>query len=290
VIAIVGPTASGKSALAMRVAERLGGEIISADSRQVYRAMDIGTAKPSAEERARIRHHLIDVADPGDRYDVLRYQRDSRAALADIRARGRTALVVGGTGLYVRALLDGLDLASLPHDPTVRGRLEADDVATLHDRLRAIDPDTAARVDPRNRRRLVRYLEVATIVGGPVTRRRDASIAALRIGLRPPREVLIAAIERRVREMVDAGVLDETRALVARGIDPRLPSMSAHGYVHWAAFLRREVDLETAIGLTARDVRAYSRRQMTWFRRDPAIRWFDPTATDPLEDIVEAAA
>jgi len=290
VIAIVGPTASGKTALAMRVAERLGGEIVSADSRQVYRYLSIGTAKPTAEERARIRHHLIDVADPGERYDVLRYQRDGRAALAEVRARGHVALVVGGTGLYVRALLDGLDLASLPHDPAVRARLESEDPATLHDRLRAVDPDAASRVDARNRRRLVRYLEVVTIVGGPVNRVRGPSIAALRIGLRPPREILIAAIERRVRVMVEGGVLDETRALVTRGVDPRLPSMSAHGYVHWAAHLRGEIDLETAIALTARDVRAYSRRQMTWFRRDPAIRWFDPTVSDPLEDIVEAAA
>jgi tRNA dimethylallyltransferase len=119
---------------------------------------------------------------------------------------------------------------------------------------------------------------------------RGPSIAALRIGLRPPRDVLIAAIERRVRAMVEDGVLEESRAVVARGVDPRSPSMSAHGYVHWAAFLRREIDLETAIALTARDVRAYSRRQMTWFRRDPAIRWFDPTVSDPLEDIVQAAA
>jgi tRNA dimethylallyltransferase len=290
VIAIVGPTASGKTALAMRVAERLGGEIVSADSRQVYRYLSIGTAKPTAEERARIRHHLIDVADPGERYDVLRYQRDGRAALAEVRARGHVALVVGGTGLYVRALLDGLDLASLPHDPAVRARLESEDPATLHDRLRAVDPEAASRVDARNRRRLVRYLEVVTIVGGPVNRVRGPSIAALRIGLRPPREILIAAIERRVRVMVEGGVLDETRALVTRGVDPRLPSMSAHGYVHWAAHLRGEIDLETAIALTARDVRAYSRRQMTWFRRDPAIRWFDPTVSDPLEDIVEAAA
>jgi tRNA dimethylallyltransferase len=290
VIAIVGPTASGKSALAMRVAERLDSEIVSADSRQVYRAMDIGTAKPTLGERERVRHHLIDVVDPGERYDVLRYQNDARAALAEIRGRGHVALIVGGTGLYVRALLDGLDLAALPHDPAVRSRLETEDAATLHDRLRAVDPEAASRVDPRNRRRLVRYMEVVTIAGGPVKRSRGPSIVALRIGLRPPRETLIAAIERRVRAMVDAGVLEETRALVARGIDPRLPSMSAHGYLHWAAHLRGEIDLETAIALTARDVRAYSRRQMTWFRRDPAIRWVDPTVSDPLEDIVEAAA
>lgn len=289
-IAIVGPTASGKSALAMRVALSLGGEIVSADSRQVYRGMDIGTAKPTAAERARVPHHLIDVADPGERYDALRYQRDARAALAEIRTRGRVAIVVGGTGLYVRALLDGLDLASVGHDPTVRARLEVEDPATLHERLRALDPVTASRVDPRNRRRLVRYLEAATLAGGPVARARGSPIPAVRIGLRPPRDVLVDAIERRVREMVAAGVLDEARALVARGVDPRLPSMSAHGYVHWAAHLRGEIDLEAAIRLTARDVRAYSRRQMTWFRRDAAIRWFDPTATDPLPDIVEAAA
>ena len=289
-IAIVGPTAAGKSALAMRVAERVGGEIVSADSRQVYRGMDIGTAKPTAEQRARVRHHLVDVVDPGERYDVLRFQREGREAVAAIRARGRVALVVGGTGLYVRALLDGLDLSALPHDPALRAELEREDPGAVYERLRAIDPEAAARVDPRNVRRVVRYLEVVTIAGGPVSRRARAPLGALRIGLRPPRDVLVAAIEHRVREMVAAGVLDEARALVARGIDPRLPAMSAHGYVHWAAHLRGEIDLETATLRTARDVRAYSRRQMTWFRRDAAIRWYDPTAEDPTDAILEAAA
>ena len=289
-IAIVGPTASGKSALALRVAERVRGEIVSADSRQLYRRMNIGTAKPAAAEQARVPHHLIDVVDPGDRYDVFQYQRDARAALASIRSRGRVAVVVGGTGLYVRALLDDLDLAALPRDVDVRARLERDDPTTLHERLRAIDPDAAARVDPRNTRRVIRYLEVANIAGGPVARARGTALPALRIGLRPPRDVLIAAIDSRVREMVEAGVLDETRALVESGIDPTLPSMSAHGYVHWAAHLRGDIDLDTAIARTARDVRSYSRRQMTWFRRDPAIRWYDPTTEDPFVAIVEAAA
>ena len=289
-IAIVGPTASGKSALALRVAERLRGEIVSADSRQLYRGMDIGTAKPTAEERRRVPHHLVDVVDPGERYDVFRFQRDARAALDAIRARGHVVLVVGGTGLYVRALLDGLDLAAVPGDPDLRVRLEREDPAVLHARLRALDPEAGERLDPRNVRRLVRYVEAATLVGGPVARQRGPAVAALRIGLRPPRDVLVTAIERRVREMVAAGVLDETRALLERGVDPSLPSMSAHGYVHWAAHLRGESDLETAIARTARDVRAYSRRQMTWFRRDPQIRWYDPTAEDPLEAIVHAAA
>jgi tRNA dimethylallyltransferase len=290
VIAIVGPTASGKTALALRVAERLDAEIVSADSRLVYRGMDIGTAKPTPEERARVRHHLIDVVEPGDRYDVYRYQRDALAALADIRRRGRAALLVGGTGLYVRAVLDGLDLAALPHDPAVRALLEREEPRALHARLRQLDPGAAARVDPRNVRRVVRYVEAATLVGGPVPRRTGASVPALRIGLRPPRDVVVAAIERRVQVMVASGVLEETRALLSLGVDPRLPSMSAHGYVHWAAHLRGDIDLEMAIARTARDVRAYSRRQMTWFRKDAAIRWFDPTRDDPLDAIVEAAA
>jgi tRNA dimethylallyltransferase len=290
VIGIVGPTASGKSELALRVAERLGGEIVSADSRQVYRGLDIGTAKPTAQERARVPHHLIDVVEPGEPYDVFRFQRDARAALASIRSRGRVTLIVGGTGLYVQALLDGLDLAAVPRDPALRDRLEREGSSVLHERLRALDPEAAARVDPRNVRRVVRYLEAATLAGGPVARRREIGIPALRIGLRPPREVLRSAIERRVREMVRAGVLEEARALARRGLEPRQPGMSAHGYVHWIAHLDGRIDVETAIQRTVRDVRAYSRRQMSWFRRDPRIRWFDPTAEDPLDAILEAAA
>jgi len=269
------------------VAEALGGEIVSADSRQVYRGMDIGTAKPTPEERARVPHHLIDVADPGERYDVFRYQRDARAALAAISARGRAAIVVGGTGLYVRALLDGLDLASVPTDPVLRARIEADAEReggeALHRRLGELDPDAAARVDARNVRRVVRYLEAALLTGGlSASWRRDGAVPATRIGLAPPRETLVAAIEARVRRMVGAGVLAETRALLARGLDPALPSLTGHGYVHWARHLGGALTLDEAIALTVRDTRRYSRRQMTWFRRDSAVRWIDPTAQDPL--------
>ena len=271
----------------MRVAEALGGEIVSADSRQVYRGMDIGTAKPTPDERARVPHHLIDVADPADRYDVFRYQRDARAVLDAITARGRAAVVVGGTGLYVRALLDGLDLASIPTDPVLRARIEADaerdGADVLHRRLRELDPEAASRVDPRNVRRVVRYVEAALLTGGlTASWRRDGAVPSRRIGLAPPREILIAAIEARVRRMVDAGVLDETRALLARGLDPSLPSLSGHGYVHWARHLGGALTLEDAIALTVRDTRRYSRRQMTWFRRDGATRWIDPTVEDPL--------
>jgi len=269
------------------VAEALGGEIVSADSRQVYRGMDIGTAKPTRAERSRVPHHLVDVADPGERYDVFRYQRDARAALDAISARGRTAVVVGGTGLYVRALLDGLDLASVPTDPILRARIaadaERDGAEALHRRLRELDPAAAARVDARNVRRVVRYVEAALLTGGlSASWRRDGAIPARKIGLAPPRQTLILAIEARVRRMVDAGVLDETRALLARGLDPSLPSLSGHGYTHWAKHLRGALTLDEAIALTIRDTRRYSRRQMTWFRRDGRIRWIDPTAEDPL--------
>ena len=249
--------------------------------------MDIGTAKPTAAERARVPHHLIDVADPGERYDVFRFQTEARAALEAIGARGRAVVVVGGTGLYVRALLDGLDLASVPTDPELRAKIEAeaarDGADALHRRLGALDPAAAARVDPRNVRRVVRYLEAATLTGGlSASWRRDTAVPARRIGLAPPRDVLLRAIEARVRRMVDAGVLDETRALLARGLDPTLPSLSGHGYVHWSKHLRGDLTLDEATALTIRDTRRYSRRQMTWFRRDAAIHWVDPTAEDPL--------
>jgi tRNA dimethylallyltransferase len=292
-VAVVGPTASGKSALALEIAARYRGEIVSADSRQIYRGMDVGTAKPTRDERARVRHHMLDVADPGERYDVARYQREARAALADVAERGRLAVVVGGTGLYVRALLDGLDLDSVPTDPDLRAGLEADAERgeDLHARLKAVDPEAAASVDPRNVRRVVRYLEATLLTGGvSALWRRSGAVPALKIGLAPPRAWLVERIERRVRAMVDQGVLAEARRLLDRGIDARLPSMSAHGYVHWSAHLRGEIDRERAVALAVRDTKSYSRRQMTWFRRDETIRWIDPLNVDPVSFVSAAIA
>jgi tRNA dimethylallyltransferase len=292
VVLIVGPTASGKTALALRAAQRSGGEIVSADSRQVYRGMDIGTAKPTRAEQRLVPHHCIDLVDPREPYDAARYQRDGRAALADIAARGKSAYVVGGTGLYVRALLDGLVLDAAPTDPDLRAALDrraaAEGAGVLHGELAEIDPGAAERVDPRNRRRVVRYLELA-LLAGRVPAEQGTGIAARRIGLDPPRPWLAERIGARVRQMVDDGVLAETRRLLDAGVDPRLPSMSGHGYVHWAAHLRGETTLEAAIAATTKDVRAYSRRQMTWFRRDPQLRWVDPTVTDPLVLLEEVA-
>ena len=248
--------------------------------------MDIGTAKPTLEERARVPHHCIDLVDPAEAYDAARYRRDAQAALSAIASRGRPAVVTGGTGLYVRAVLDGLELESVPRDPALRARLEDLGVDEVFSQLAALDPDAAA-VAKGNRRRAVRYLEIA-LLAGPVreVQRRGERLPATRVGLAPPIAWIDEAIERRARRMVDQGVLEETRGLVARGLDPKLPSMTGHGYVHWAAHLAGELTLEDAVARTVRDTRAYARRQMTWFRRDPETRWWDPTAGDPLADIL----
>jgi tRNA dimethylallyltransferase len=252
--------------------------------------MDIATAKPSAAERARVAHHMVDVVDPAERYDVARYQREARAVLADLARRGAAAIVVGGTGLYVRALLDGLEVSAVPRDPELRASLEREAAESggeaLHRRLADLDPAAAASVDARNVRRVVRYLEVAMIAGSvSALWTRTEPIPARKIGLLPPRDVLARRIEDRVREMVARGVLAETARLLDRGFEPTLPSMSGHGYPHWIRHLRGEIDLETAVQLTVRDTKAYSKRQMTWFRRDAAVRWYDPIVDDPLAEV-----
>ena len=263
---------------------------MSADSRLVYRGMDIGTAKPTTAEQARVPLHCIDLLDPGEPYDAARYRRDALAALSAISSRGRAAVLVGGTGLYVRAVLDGLDLESVPRDPALRARLETLATDDLFAQLRQLDAD-AAVVARGNRRRTIRYLEIATLRGAVrATQRQGPPLPAMRVGLAPPIAHVDAAIERRTRQMVDDGVLEETRGLVARGLDPKLPSMTGHGYVHWSAHLAGALTLDEAIARTVRDTRAYARRQMTWFRRDPEIRWSDPTKGDPLADILRLVA
>ena len=280
-LVLVGPTASGKTGLALDVAPALAAEVLSADSRQVYRGLDVGTAKPTREERERVPHHLIDLVDPGEPYDVSRYQRDADATLGSLRARGVWPLLVGGTGLYVRAVVDGLALVDLPHDRALRASLEVEaarvPAAELHARLAERDPVAAAAVHPNNVRRVVRYLEV-TLLAGPVSGlwRRDGARSARVIGLLPARPVLAARIDERVRRMVEQGVLDETAETLRYFGDRALRALSAHGYPHWIAYLEGRLTLDEAIRHTQRDTRAYARRQLTWFRRDPRIQWFDP--------------
>jgi len=286
-LVIVGPTAVGKTAVAVRLAARLPLEAVSADSRQVYRGMDIGTGKPTAAERAELRHHLLDVVDPSERYHAARFRRDALEAIEAIRARGRLPLVVGGTGLYVRALLKGLHPAP-PADPALRRELEASLAAhgpeALHRRLAARDPSAAARLHPRDHVRIVRALEV-DVLGGPGAERADWARAVppfrlLMVGLRQPRATLNRRIVDRVRAMVAHGMMREVRQLLAAGYDDTLPAMGGIGYRQFVAVLRGTMTEADAVRLMIRDTTRYAKRQMTWFARDREIRWLDVDAVD----------
>jgi tRNA dimethylallyltransferase len=292
-LALVGPTASGKTKAAIELAERLDAEIVSVDSMLVYRGMDVGTAKPSSKQRARVPHHLIDVAEPEEPFTVARYQALAREAIGGIRGRGRRVLLAGGSGLYLRALADDLDLPGT--DPEIRARLEADaervGAARLHERLAANDPDAAGRIEPANVRRTVRALEVAELTGRPFSTFATAwdryDPERLRaVGIAIPREVLARRIETRVHAMVDAGLLDEVRDLVDRGFGGWLTASQAIGYAEFAAHLAGESTLADAVAGTIKRTKALARRQLSWFRRDPRIRWFD-AGSDGAEAVVD---
>ncbi|NOZ30192.1 MAG: tRNA (adenosine(37)-N6)-dimethylallyltransferase MiaA [Chloroflexi bacterium] len=295
-IAIVGPTAVGKTALSLDLAEAVNGEVVSADSRQIYRYMDIGTAKPTPDERARVPHHLLDVVDPDQTLTLAQYQRLAYAAIEEIHRRGRVPLLVGGTGLYVRAVLEGLRIPEVPPDPELRARLEAEAAEqgpeALHARLAALDPVAAARIDPRNVRRVIRALEVCLIAGRPISELQQASpppYRILRLGLTRPRRELYARIDARVDAMMAAGLVDEVRSLLARGYGPELPAMTGLGYRQICQYLAGEMTLEEAVREIKRRTRRFVRQQQTWFRPDdPRIRWFDLSKTPPEAIISEA--
>jgi len=279
---LVGPTASGKTALALELADRLVGEIVSADSRQIFRGLDVGTAKPTPAERACVPHHCLDLVDPGESFDVARFRTAAVAAIADIAARGRVPLVVGGTGLYVRALLRGLCPAP-PRAPALRAELAAavaaEGSAALHRRLAALDPAAAARVAPRDTVRIVRALEVALATGIPLSRWQaehgfaERPYDALVIGLARPTAELDARIAARANAMVAAGFLDEVRALAARGV-----VVDAVGYREMLACVDGRTDVATAVAATVRATRRFAKRQRTWFRREPDVAWHHPEA------------
>ncbi len=283
-VVVVGATASGKSALALALAGVVdgGAEIVTADSMQVYRGMDVGTAKPSAVEQAQVAHHLLDVADPEDDFSVAAYLARARPAIDGIIARGATALVVGGTGLYVQAVVDVLDIPG--RWPEVRARLEAGagtgGTEALHLRLSELDPVAAARIDPGNRRRLLRALEVCLGSGRPFSSFGPGLGAYgacdfAQIGLRVPLDQLDARIERRFRGMLGAGLLDEVRALDAGPRGLSRTASQALGYRELLAHLRGESSLDEAVATAIGRTRRFARRQLRWFRRDPRIRWID---------------
>ncbi|MBI5198018.1 MAG: tRNA (adenosine(37)-N6)-dimethylallyltransferase MiaA [Nitrospirae bacterium] len=282
VLILVGPTAVGKSRLAMEIAGRLGTEIISADSRQVYRGMDIGTAKPSAGDRTRIRHHLIDVADPDERFDAGSFRSLAGRIIEGLHLEGKIPLVVGGTGLYVRTLTRGLcgapkaDLRlrkSLLLMETEQGE------GALYRELVHVDPVSARKIHPKDQVRIIRALEVYRLTGLPISswqedRGKDPSDhRVVLIGLTMDRAALYRKIERRVDEMVSAGLEMEVRGLLARGYDEHLPALQGVGYKQWLGYFRGDYGKEEVVRLLKRDTRRYAKRQMTWFRQDSTIRW-----------------
>jgi tRNA dimethylallyltransferase len=278
ILALAGPSASGKTAIALELAERFGAEIVCADSMTVYRGMDVGTAKPSAAERARVAHHLLDVADPGEPFSVARYQRLAREVIARIRDNGRVPFVVGGSGLYFRAAADDLEFP--PADPKIRARIEREDLGVLAVRLKEADPEAAAFVDPANKRRVVRALEVIEITGRPFSSFRDAwgrYGEVVVAGLDVPRDVLERRVEARLRGMLAAGLLDEVRALLASGFRDAVTARRAIGYAEAVAVIDGEIGEDELVRRATRATLKLARRQMSWFRRDPRVVWFDAT-------------
>ena len=282
VVAIVGPTASGKSAVAFSLARDRGGEIVSCDSLLVHRGLDIGSAKPTADERRAVPHHLIDVVDPDQDFSAADYARLARAALTDVVGRGRLPIVAGGAGLYFRAMRRGL-FEGPSRDPGLRRRLERvaerRGDARLHRLLARVDPEAAARIEPRDRVRVVRALEVHRATGRPLSEHHREAPPALRgldwlvIGLAPPRDALLRAVEARTRAMLAAGLVEETRALIARY--PCLPRpLGAIGYRQAAAAVRGECTVEEAQRDIVKGTMRYAKRQMTWFRHQEDVRWF----------------
>ncbi|HXZ26891.1 MAG TPA: tRNA (adenosine(37)-N6)-dimethylallyltransferase MiaA [Terriglobales bacterium] len=300
--AIVGPTASGKTALSLALAERFGGEVVNCDSVAAYRELEIGTAKPSAEERARVPHHLFDILAPDQPLTAGDYARRARAVLAEIRARGRLPIVAGGTGLYLRALLEGL-FPGPPRSEELRARLRASakqkGSAHLHRILQRLDPGAARAIHPNDTPKLIRAIEVCLAAKRKMTdlwrQGRDPlrGFRILRLGLDPERNALYSRINERARRMFDAGLVEETRALLERYGDSA-PPLSSLGYRQAAQLLRGEIDRKLAVWAAQQAHRNYAKRQMTWFRREPEVHWLrgfgdDPAIQEQALALVEAA-
>lgn len=292
-VMILGPTAVGKTDIAIRIAERVHGEIISADSRLFYRGMDIGTAKPSVADRMRVRHHLIDVAEPNEIWSLVKYQKAARHAAAEIFSSGAVPLLVGGTGQYIRAVVEDWSPPSVIPDQRMRQVLEnwADEISALglHQRLSILDPTAAKKIEPNNLRRSIRALEVIFSTGrrfSELRKRGTPVYDCLQLGIRRPRTELFERIDTRIDAMLANGFIDEVRDLLGQGYSATLPSMSAIGYYEINTYLAGRVTLEEAIMLVKRRTRQYVRRQANWFKaNDPGIQWFNFSETI-VDDLV----
>lgn len=290
-VVVCGPTGIGKTSVAIDMALAFGGEIVGADSMQIYRHMDIGTAKPTPEERKAVRHHLVDIIDPDIPFDAARYAETARPIIAQLHGAGILPLVTGGTGLYIKALTQGIFQAR-PADPGVRDHLRRESESlgapVLHERLRRVDPAAARRLHPHDAFRIVRALEIFETTGKTISeyhaehRFAEAPYSVLRVGLEMEREALYDRINRRVEAMLDAGLADEVRKLLNMGYGPDLKAMGSIGYRHMVDFLEGRSSREEAVRTLQRDTRRYAKRQFTWFRKDPRVRWFAPDAAEAI--------
>ena len=284
-VIILGPTGVGKSEVTMDVALEIGGEIINADSQQVYRLMDIGTGKPGPDQTRKVPHHLIDVIEPDGEFNAALFRQLAVECAQQIWSRGKRVIVCGGTGLYIKALTQGLFVGPAG-DPELRERLQAEagerGLAVLHDRLRDVDPEAAASIHPNDGHRIIRALEVFELSGKRLTRWQgehgfgEKQFESLKIGLNRERKELYDLINGRCAEMVERGLVEEVKRLLEKGYSPDLKSLQSIGYRHMALYLRGAVSLEEALSLMQRDTRHLARRQLTWFRGDKEIQWFHP--------------
>jgi tRNA dimethylallyltransferase len=291
IIVIAGPTASGKTEVALRLAEAIGGEVVNADSMQVYRGMDIGTAKPSRPDRAKVAHHMLDVVDPDQDFNAAEYRHMTIPVVEDITRRGRTALVVGGTGLYIKALTEGI-FDCPPSDPALREELitryEELGAEAFHSLLEELDPETARRIHPNDRVRVTRAFEIIHLTGQPPSRLADAHrledrlFQVLYLCLDLDRPELYRRIDVRSCKMVESGLIEETSSLLAAGFSPDLKAMKSLGYRHMIDYLRGVLTLDNALETLQRDTRRYAKRQMTWFRRVPGAIWAAPDDFDRI--------
>ncbi|HXD10065.1 MAG TPA: tRNA (adenosine(37)-N6)-dimethylallyltransferase MiaA [Anaerolineales bacterium] len=298
-ILIVGPTAVGKTEIAIELAERLNGEIVSADSRLFYRGMDIGTAKPSRAEQARMPHHLIDIANPDEILSLAVFQQKARDAISDIHIRNKLPFLVGGTGQYIRAVTEGWTPPEVQPDEHLRDELtkqkEENGIYWLHERLRALDPESAKKIDARNFRRTIRALEVILTTGKKFSEQRGQSDSLYRLvtmGLTRPRAELYARVDARIDTMFANGFLDEAKSLLESGYSPSLPTMSAIGYRECVQVLEGKITLEEAKQAIRRATRVFVRRQANWFKEsDPNIAWFkvEEGVIDEIENTIRSS-
>ncbi|MBO8162567.1 MAG: tRNA (adenosine(37)-N6)-dimethylallyltransferase MiaA [Brevibacillus sp.] len=294
-VVIVGPTAVGKTALSLTLARRLNGEIISGDSMQVYRQMDIGTAKATPEERSVVPHHLIDIIDPDEEYSVAHFQEMATRLIADIHRRGRLPFIVGGTGLYIESVTHRFQFSDAAQDHELRERLkrlaEAEGVEALHRQLALIDPVTAERLHPNDVKRVIRAIEIYELTGQRMSdyqyRAQQSPYDLYMIGLTMERALLYERINRRVDQMIEDGLVEEVRQLLDRGYDPSLVSMQGLGYKELVPYLYGEIPLQQAIAEIKKRTRRFAKRQLSWFRRIPDVHWFDVSNPENYPSIVD---